>query len=119
MHYFSPVEKMPLLEVIVTEQHGRLGHRHRRRVREAPGQDGDRGERRHRLLHAGIIAPYSNEALRLLEEGATIEAIDKAMERWGIPVGPLLLADEVGLDVGQKVSKIMVDAFGDRMAGPR
>ncbi|MDH5295392.1 MAG: 3-hydroxyacyl-CoA dehydrogenase family protein, partial [Acidimicrobiia bacterium] len=56
--------------------------------------------------------------LRLLEEGAAIEAIDKALVKWGFPVGPLLLADEVGLDVGQKVTKIMVDAFGDRMAGP-
>jgi 3-hydroxyacyl-CoA dehydrogenase/enoyl-CoA hydratase/3-hydroxybutyryl-CoA epimerase len=65
-----------------------------------------------------IVAPYSNEALRLIEEGASIESIDKALERWGFPVGPLLLADEVGLDVGHKVGKIMVDAFGERMQGP-
>lgn len=118
MHYFSPVEKMPLLEVITTEHtadwatatavaYGRAQGKTVIVVNDGTG-----------FYTSRIIAPYSNEALRLLEEGATIEAVDKAMERWGFPVGPLLLADEVGLDVGQKVSKIMVDAFGARMAGP-
>ena len=118
MHYFSPVEKMPLLEVIVTKSTSdtatatavAFGRRQGKTVivvNDGPG-----------FYTSRIIAPYSNEALRLLEEGAAIEAIDKALVKWGFPVGPLLLADEVGLDVGQKVTKIMVDAFGDRMAGP-
>jgi 3-hydroxyacyl-CoA dehydrogenase / enoyl-CoA hydratase / 3-hydroxybutyryl-CoA epimerase len=118
MHYFSPVEKMPLLEVIVTDRTADwatvtavdFGRRQGKTVIVVNDGTG--------FYTSRIIAPYSNEALHLLEEGASIEAIDRAMVKWGFPVGPLLLADEVGLDVGQKVSRIMVDAFGDRMAGP-
>jgi 3-hydroxyacyl-CoA dehydrogenase/enoyl-CoA hydratase/3-hydroxybutyryl-CoA epimerase len=54
----------------------------------------------------------------LIEEGASIEAIDEAMVDWGFPVGPVLLMDEVGIDVMGKIGVIMVDAFGDRMAAP-
>lgn len=118
MHYFSPVEKMPLLEVITTEHtadwatitavaYGRAQGKTVIVVNDGTG-----------FYTSRIVAPYSNEALHLLVEGATIEAIDKALERWGFPVGPLQLADEVGLDVGQKVSKIMVEAFGERMESP-
>jgi 3-hydroxyacyl-CoA dehydrogenase/enoyl-CoA hydratase/3-hydroxybutyryl-CoA epimerase len=59
-----------------------------------------------------------NEALYLLAEGASIEAIDGAMANWGFPVGPILLSDEVGIDVGTHIAVIMIDAFGDRMAAP-
>lgn len=118
MHYFSPVEKMPLLEVIVTD-------RTAPRATATAVAYGQRQGKTVIVVNDGtgfytsrIIAPYSNEALRLLEEGASIEAIDDALVAWGFPVGPLLLADEVGLDVGAKVSKIMVDAFGERMQGP-
>jgi 3-hydroxyacyl-CoA dehydrogenase/enoyl-CoA hydratase/3-hydroxybutyryl-CoA epimerase len=118
MHYFSPVEKMPLLEVVVTEHSAdwavatavEFGKRQGKTVIVVNDGTG--------FYTSRIIAPYSNEALRLLEEGAAIEAIDAALVAWGFPVGPLLLADEVGLDVGQKVSKIMIEAFGDRMRGP-
>jgi len=118
MHYFSPVEKMPLLEVIVTDETAdwatvtavEFGKRQGKTVivvKDGPG-----------FYTTRILVPYLNEAFFLLSEGATIEAIDTAMERWGFPVGPFLLADEVGIDVGAHISKIMLDAFGDRMAGP-
>ncbi len=118
MHYFSPVEKMPLLEIIVTRHTSdqalatavAFGKRQGKTVIVVNDGTG--------FYTSRIIAPYSNEALFLLEEGASIEAIDKTMEAWGFPVGPLLLADEVGIDVGAKVSGIMIDAFGDRMKGP-
>ncbi len=118
MHYLSPVEKMPLLEIIVTEHTSdaalatavAFGKRQGKTVIVVNDGTG--------FYTSRIIAPYSNEALFLLEEGASIEAIDKTMEAWGFPVGPLLLADEVGIDVGAKVSGIMIDAFGDRMKGP-
>jgi 3-hydroxyacyl-CoA dehydrogenase/enoyl-CoA hydratase/3-hydroxybutyryl-CoA epimerase len=59
-----------------------------------------------------------NEAAHLVAEGVPIEKIDKAMLDWGFPVGPIKLTDEVGIDVGAKVGKIMLDAFGERMSAP-
>jgi 3-hydroxyacyl-CoA dehydrogenase/enoyl-CoA hydratase/3-hydroxybutyryl-CoA epimerase len=65
-----------------------------------------------------ILGPYSGEVLHLLEDGATVDEIDGAMVRWGFPVGPVTLSDEVGIDVGAKIGKIMEQAFGDRMKAP-
>lgn len=118
MHYFSPVERMPLLEVIVTEKTAdwalatavEFGKRQGKTVvvvNDGPG-----------FFTSRVLGPYSAEAFHLLAEGATVEAIDGAIEAWGMPVGPLRLADEVGLDVGAKITRIMVDAFGPRMAMP-
>lgn len=118
MHYFSPVEKMPLLEVIVTPETAdwaeatavEFGQRQGKTVIVVNDGTG--------FYTSRILGPYSTEAFHLLAEGASVEAIDSAVEAWGFPVGPLRLADEVGLDVGAKIGKIMVDAFGARMAPP-
>ena len=118
MHYFSPVEKMPLLEVIVTEDTAdwatvtavEFGKRQGKTVivvKDGPG-----------FYTTRILVPYMNEAFHLLEDGASIQAIDDAMTAWGFPVGPVLLSDEVGIDVGAHISTIMLEAFGERMAGP-
>ena len=64
------------------------------------------------------LAPYLNEACRLVEEGAAVEDVDRALTEFGFPVGPLTLLDEVGIDVGAKVSKVLHDAFGERLAPP-
>jgi 3-hydroxyacyl-CoA dehydrogenase/enoyl-CoA hydratase/3-hydroxybutyryl-CoA epimerase len=56
-----------------------------------------------------------NESGFLLEEGNTIESLDKAMIDFGMPMGPMALLDEVGIDVAAKVAKILGDAFGARM----
>jgi 3-hydroxyacyl-CoA dehydrogenase/enoyl-CoA hydratase/3-hydroxybutyryl-CoA epimerase len=55
------------------------------------------------------------EALRLVEEGAAVEAVDRAMVDWGMPMGPVALVDEVGIDVAAKVAHILAEAFGDRL----
>ncbi len=118
MHYFSPVEKMPLLEIVVTDDTAdwatvtavEFGKRQGKTVivvKDGPG-----------FYTTRILVPYLNEAFFLLSEGASIEAVDEAMTKWGFPIGPLLLTDEVGIDVGAHISKIMLDAFGERMAGP-
>ncbi|MEN8041132.1 MAG: fatty acid oxidation complex subunit alpha FadJ [Actinomycetota bacterium] len=118
MHYFSPVEKMPLLEVITTEKTADWVTATAVAVGKAQGKtvivvnDGTG------FYTSRLLGPYLNEAAFLLEEGASIEAIDGAMEDWGFPVGPLLLTDEVGIDVGAHVAIILHDAFGDRMKGP-
>ncbi|MEE8192378.1 MAG: 3-hydroxyacyl-CoA dehydrogenase family protein, partial [Gemmatimonadales bacterium] len=115
MHFFSPVEKMPLLEVIVTDRTApwvtvsavAFGRELGKTVIVVQDQPGFWVNR--------ILGPYLNEAGRLLQEGVTVEHIDKAMTRFGFPVGPVTLLDEVGLDVAQKAAKVLCDAFGDRM----
>jgi 3-hydroxyacyl-CoA dehydrogenase / enoyl-CoA hydratase / 3-hydroxybutyryl-CoA epimerase len=116
MHFFSPVHKMPLLEVIAAERtapqtvvtavaFGRKLGKTVIVVRDRPGFFVNR-----------ILTPYLNEASRLLMEGAPIDAIDRAMTGWGFPVGPFTLLDEVGLDVAVKAAGVMHDAFGPRLA---
>jgi 3-hydroxyacyl-CoA dehydrogenase/enoyl-CoA hydratase/3-hydroxybutyryl-CoA epimerase len=116
MHFFSPVHRMPLLEVIPTAQTrsdvtstavswGRAIGKTVIVVNDAPGFYVNR-----------ILAPYLNEAGALLDAGASIQAIDEAMEQFGFPVGPLTLLDEVGLDIAAKSGGILYQAFGERMA---
>jgi 3-hydroxyacyl-CoA dehydrogenase/enoyl-CoA hydratase/3-hydroxybutyryl-CoA epimerase len=62
-----------------------------------------------------ILAPYINEAARMLDEGVAIEAIDRALLDFGFPVGPVTLLDEVGFDIAAKSGAIMAKAFGDRL----
>jgi 3-hydroxyacyl-CoA dehydrogenase/enoyl-CoA hydratase/3-hydroxybutyryl-CoA epimerase len=64
------------------------------------------------------LAAYMNEASWFLEEGAAVEALDSAMTAFGFPVGPVTLLDEVGIDVGAKVAKVMQHHFGERVASP-
>ena len=115
MHFFSPVDRMPLLEVIPTAltapvaiatavQFGRRMGKTVIVVADRPGFWVNR-----------ILSPYINEAGLLLSEGVPIEAIDTAMTRFGFPVGPIALLDEVGIDVGQKAGGVMQAAFGERM----
>jgi 3-hydroxyacyl-CoA dehydrogenase/enoyl-CoA hydratase/3-hydroxybutyryl-CoA epimerase len=118
MHYFSPVEKMPLLEVVTTSQTSdettatavEFGKRQGKTVIVVNDGTG--------FYTSRVLGPYSNEAAFLLEEGASVEDIDGAMKAWGFPVGPLLLADEVGIDVGAHIAEIYLAEFGDRMKGP-
>jgi 3-hydroxyacyl-CoA dehydrogenase/enoyl-CoA hydratase/3-hydroxybutyryl-CoA epimerase len=63
-----------------------------------------------------ILSPYMNEAGLLLEEGVPIVVLDRVMTRWGFPVGPATLLDEVGLDVAQKAGGVMHANFGERLA---
>ena len=118
MHYFSPVHKMPLLEIIVTEKTApwvtatcvALGKRQGKTVIVVNDGVG--------FYTSRILAPYMNEAAFLLTEGVPIEDIDKALTDFGFPVGPITLLDEVGIDVAEKVGKIMHEAFGERLRPP-
>jgi 3-hydroxyacyl-CoA dehydrogenase/enoyl-CoA hydratase/3-hydroxybutyryl-CoA epimerase len=119
MHFFSPVEKMPLLEVIVTDQTADwvtartvdLGQDLGKQVivvKDGPG-----------FYTTRALAFYLNEASIILLEGAPIEQIDKAMVDFGFPVGPITLIDEVGIDVGMHVLETIAAAFEDRMVTPK
>jgi 3-hydroxyacyl-CoA dehydrogenase/enoyl-CoA hydratase/3-hydroxybutyryl-CoA epimerase len=118
MHYFSPVNKMPLLEVIVTKK--TLPE-----VTAAAVAVGKRQGKTVIVVNDGvgfytsrILAPYMHEAANVLVEGGFVEEVDRALVNFGFPVGPITLLDEVGIDVGAKVGHIMVDAFGERMGSP-
>jgi len=117
LHFFNPVHRMPLIEVIrgadtsdatvaslvaFSKKIGKTPIV----VKDSPG-----------FLVNRILGAYMAEAGRLLAEGATIEPLDAALVEFGMPVGPVNLFDEVGLDVAAKVSHILENAFGSRMAG--
>jgi len=115
MHFFSPVPRMPLLEVVVgartapetTVTAVTFGRRLGKTVivvQDHPGFFVNR-----------ILAPYINEAGHLLMEGVPVETVDAAMTRWGFPVGPVTLLDEVGLDFAAKAAAVMQEAFGERL----
>jgi 3-hydroxyacyl-CoA dehydrogenase/enoyl-CoA hydratase/3-hydroxybutyryl-CoA epimerase len=119
MHYFSPVEKMPLLEIITTKHTApwvtatcvELGKQQGKTVivvRDGAG-----------FYTSRILAPYINEAMFMVEQGVPVDAIDRALVKFGFPVGPVVLLDEVGIDVAAKVSHIMHEAFGSRMVASR
>ncbi|MDR2241920.1 MAG: fatty acid oxidation complex subunit alpha FadJ, partial [Providencia alcalifaciens] len=65
-----------------------------------------------------ILAPYLCEAAQCLVEGEAIDHIDKALVKFGFPVGPFHLLDEVGIDVGTKILPILVERFGNRFKAP-
>src|ERR1043166_2339172 len=107
---------MPLLEVIPTDRTTpealvaavRFGRRMGKTVIVVAARPGCWVNR--------ILSPYLNEAGRLLAEGAPIELIDRTMTRFGFPVGPIALLDEVGIDGATKARGVMHAALGERMA---
>jgi 3-hydroxyacyl-CoA dehydrogenase/enoyl-CoA hydratase/3-hydroxybutyryl-CoA epimerase len=115
MHFFNPVDRMPLVEVIRGEKSSdvamvttaALARRMGKTVvycNDGPG-----------FVVNRILGPYMNESGFLLEEGNSIESLDKAMVDFGMPMGPMALLDEVGIDVAAKVAGILTEAFGARM----
>lgn len=118
LHYFSPVDKMPLVEVI--PHTGTSAQTISTTVALAKKQGktaivvGDSAG----FYVNRILAPYINEAARCLLAGEPVDHIDTALVNFGFPVGPIQLLDEVGIDVGTKISPILVQAFGERFAAP-
>lgn len=119
MHFFSPVHKMPLVEVIrgpktsdyatatifnLSKKMGKIPVV----VKDAPG-----------FLVNRLLVPYMMEAAFYLQEGASIERVDKIfVKKFGMPMGPFELMDSVGLDVCVKVSKIFKESLGERVELP-
>lgn len=114
MHFFSPVDRMPLLEVIAGEKTSAetlatavaFGKRIGKAVvvcKDGPG-----------FIVNRILGPYLNEAGFMVEEGYAVDFIDATMVKFGMPLGPLNVLDEVGIDVAQKAGRVLSEAFGDR-----
>ncbi|MAL83237.1 fatty acid oxidation complex subunit alpha FadJ [Idiomarina abyssalis] len=118
LHYFSPVDKMPLAEIIThsgtsdktiatTVSLAKKQGKTPIVVKDGAGFYVNR-----------ILAPYMNEAARLLLAGEPIEHLDKTLVKFGFPVGPITLLDEVGIDVAAKVAPVLVKELGDRFEAP-
>jgi 3-hydroxyacyl-CoA dehydrogenase/enoyl-CoA hydratase/3-hydroxybutyryl-CoA epimerase len=110
IHFFNPVMKMPLVEVVtgdgtaieVAQKAAAFVRKIDKLplpVRDAPG-----------FLVNAVLAPYMHEAMRCVDEGITPEAVDAAMRAFGMPMGPLELADTVGLDVAMAADRQLVGA---------
>jgi len=116
MHFFNPVHRMPLVEVIRAEQSSEhaiattVAYAQAMKktpivVNDCPG-----------FLVNRILFAYFGGFNRLVADGGNIAAIDKAMERFGWPMGPAYLLDVVGLDTGKHAAAVMASGFPDRMA---
>jgi len=119
IHFFNPVHKMPLVEIVrgtkTAPEVVAAAVEFAKRLKKIPvvvkGSPG--------FLVNRLLMPYLNEAGVLLNEGETIESIDEAMLEFGMPMGPLRLIDEVGIDVAYDVAAELGEAFKDRMAVAR
>ncbi len=114
MHFFNPVHKMPLIEVArapassepvlatLTQWAINLG-KTPVVVRDSPG-----------FVVNRILMPYLNEAVVLISEGLSVEQVDHVMKRFGMPMGPLELLDQIGLDIAAHVAESMRPVLAGR-----
>jgi 3-hydroxyacyl-CoA dehydrogenase/enoyl-CoA hydratase/3-hydroxybutyryl-CoA epimerase len=118
IHFFNPVHKMPLVEIVRGKQTSdpavaaalafamKLG-KTTVITGDAPG-----------FVVNRILTPYVREATILMEQGVPLEDIEKAMTSFGMPMGPLALIDEVGMDISAEVNRVLHRKIGDRLAPP-
>ena len=117
MHFFNPVHRMPLVEVIAGPRSASWAVATAYQlaldlgktpilVKDGPG-----------FLVNRLLSFYLGEALHLLERGLDPTHTDRILVRFGMPMGPFALLDQIGLDVGEKVTHVIADAFGDRLPG--
>ena len=115
MHFFNPVEQMPLVEIIPSKQTkpeviativglAKKAGKTPVIVNDCPG-----------FLVNRILLPYINECAKMVDEGESVGRIDSLIETFGMPMGPFVLADTVGLDVGYKVASVLSQGYGERM----
>ena len=118
LHYFSPVDKMPLVEVIphatTSDETIATVVALAKKQGKTPIVVADRAG----FYVNRILAPYINEAMYCLLEGEPVESIDRALVKFGFPVGPIQLLDEVGIDVGTHIMPVLEKAWGERFKAP-
>lgn len=118
LHYFSPVEKMPLVEVIPHAETSPQTVATIVKLAKMQGKTPVVVADKAGFYVNRILAPYINEAMRLLVEGEKIEHVDNALVNFGFPVGPIQLLDEVGIDTGTKIIPVLEAAYGERFSPP-
>jgi 3-hydroxyacyl-CoA dehydrogenase/enoyl-CoA hydratase/3-hydroxybutyryl-CoA epimerase len=115
MHFFNPVNRMPLVEVIrgqeTSDETVATVVKLTKKLGKTPIVVKDVAG----FLVNRILLPYMNEAAYLLQDGAEVTRIDAVIERFGMPMGPFFLADVVGIDVGVKVAHSLQESYGERM----
>ena len=119
LHYFSPVDKMPLAEIIAHEKTSDQTISTTVAFAKKQGKTPIVVKDKAGFYINRILAPYMNEAAMLLLSGEPIDKIDKALVKFGFPVGPMQLLDEVGIDVGAKIGPILQAELGERFAAPK
>jgi 3-hydroxyacyl-CoA dehydrogenase len=118
LHFFNPVSRMKLVEVVVaketsdeTKEHALAFTRQVGKlpvvVRDAPG-----------FLVNRVLFPYLLDAAELFEAGVELERIDEKLMKWGMPMGPLRLIDEIGIDVAVDIAATLEKAYGRRDRAP-
>ncbi|HDM8135221.1 TPA: fatty acid oxidation complex subunit alpha FadJ [Vibrio harveyi] len=118
LHYFSPVEKMPLVEVIPHETTSEETISTVVALAKKQGKTPIVVKDEAGFYVNRILAPYMNEAAHILLANEPIEQLDGALLDFGFPVGPITLLDEVGVDIGAKIMPILVNELGERFKGP-
>jgi 3-hydroxyacyl-CoA dehydrogenase / enoyl-CoA hydratase / 3-hydroxybutyryl-CoA epimerase len=118
LHFFNPVHKMPLVEVVKTDKTSEEAAALARGFAMKLGKTVVTTSDAPGFVVNRILAPYLREAILLMQEGVPLEDIEKAMKDFGMPMGPLELLDEVGLDISEKVIHVLHEALGDRMSPP-
>lgn len=116
LHYFSPVDKMPLAEVIAHDKTSDQTISTTVELAKKQGKTPIVVKDGAGFYVNRILAPYMNEAAEVLLSGEPIEHIDKSLVKFGFPVGPVKLLDEVGIDVGTKIGPFLQAQFGERFA---
>ncbi|MEZ6075560.1 MAG: 3-hydroxyacyl-CoA dehydrogenase NAD-binding domain-containing protein [Pirellulaceae bacterium] len=114
-HFFNPVHRMPLLEIVKTDTTSdetlAVAVAFARQLGKMPIVVCDKEG----FIVNRILLPYMNEAAYLFQEGIEPQRLDKIVKGFGMPMGPLELADEVGIDIGFHVAQILEAAYGPRM----
>jgi 3-hydroxyacyl-CoA dehydrogenase/enoyl-CoA hydratase/3-hydroxybutyryl-CoA epimerase len=113
IHFFSPVDKMMLVEIIRGQETGERAVAKAldfvRQLRKTPIVVNDA-----RFFYANrCIIPYINEGIRMVGEGVSPALVENAAKLVGMPLGPLQLVDETSLDLGAKIAKATREAMGD------
>jgi 3-hydroxyacyl-CoA dehydrogenase/enoyl-CoA hydratase/3-hydroxybutyryl-CoA epimerase len=118
LHFFNPVSRMKLIEVVVGQQ---TSDETKERalafvrqigklpvvVRDSPG-----------FLVNRVLFPYLLEGVELFENGSSTQEIDEALVEWGMPIGPLRLIDEIGVDISVDIAATLADSLGARAPVP-